>query len=608
MIKLINSNETRLFLEIMERMDKTYDEKAGMITQWRGENGYHSTLSSCTVHPTYNSLEYAFELMNRGQSGDFARAEQIVDKVIKLQDIEPLHDTYGIWPYYLEEPLEKMAPPDWNWADFCGKKLLQILLEYSSVIPGELKERMHQAILHACNSIMRRNMGPHYTNISIMGTYVTLAAGELFREPYLIEYAKKRLRELYAYNMERGAYQEYNSPSYTWVVITDLASCFKYIRDTECRFMVEGLNDLAWKCVAEHFHYRTKQWSGPHCRFYSMLEDDQLLMRIQRALDYRITLVPLDKTGLGEKLPMDFFSTRSHCPEKYIRYFTKPNETSFAYTMFAYDKINKNKQIAAAYITEEYSLGTFYKSTFWNQKRNHLSYFGTEKSPVYCGLKCLHDGYDYSSGQIVTAQNKNRAVSVIGFATDGGDTHPNLDLVKDAAITVSDLRLRFEIGGAADTVRVKRISDTAFEAVTEEVTIYIVIPYVKFGNYPVAFEINEQKDHVNETGNHKNIEDIKYIDAVLYHGPETKICFSDLNQCCLAVYFQITADRKEEKEPVIVNVENDKLIIEQGELRAEGIAKACTLEEFVQGSGAYVNGREYSDLINGQAEAMFMNV
>jgi hypothetical protein len=36
-------------------------------------------------------------------------------------------NVYGIWPWLAEESLAEMAPPDWNWADFCGMRLALVL-------------------------------------------------------------------------------------------------------------------------------------------------------------------------------------------------------------------------------------------------------------------------------------------------------------------------------------------------------------------------------------------------------------------------------------------------------------------------------------------------
>lgn len=593
MIHFFSEEEKTLFLEIVARNDGVYDEEVCMPTQWRGENGYHSQIVNRTVHSTVHSFEYALDLMCRGRAEDFFRAEEILRKVLPLQDTDPSHDTYGIWSYYLEEPLDEMNPPDWNWADFCGKKILQMLLEFRTQISDDLVLDMEQALLHACYSIKKRNMGPGYTNISIMGTYVTLAAGEYFCMDDLIDYAKRRLRTLHQFNMDHKAFQEYNSPSYTWIVINDLAAMLTYIKDEESRKLVEDLNDLAWGCLAGHYHYRTRQWAGPHSRFYAMLEDDALLMQIQKALDYRILLVPLDKPGLADSLSNCFFSVRSKCPEKYIPYFTEEREERMEYTRYLVASDKREDEIAASYLSREYTLGTFYKSTFWNQHRSHISYFGSVQAPIYCCLKCLHDGYDYSSGQIATAQDKGNALSVISFATDGGDTHPNLDLVKHASIEAEDLRLRFEIGGAVEHIKVKREGNQMVRVCMDEMEIGICVPYAAFGEVDGTLEIVSQRGHVNETGDPKTVSDVLGIDVILYHGKKKTIDFSELKPCGIVVGFSVLK-KGEGMEPIDVSFPKEGFVeAKMGTLRVLAEEKADTLDGFKKTAQAYVNDEEY---------------
>lgn len=596
MIQYKNQQEKLLNEKIMARMDALYDEKEKMITQYRGEHGYHSTLVNQWVHSTRDSLAYAYERMNRDGEGDFEEAEAILKRVVPLQDINAANDTYGIWSYYMEEPLEKMAPPDWNWADFCGKVLIQILMDYGGRLTDELQQMLRQSVIHCCNSIMRRDMGPHYTNISIMGTLVTMAAGEAFGLENLTSYAGRRLDTLYEFNMGHGAFQEYNSPSYTWVVIDDLAAMTPYIKNEESLRKFRDINDLAWKCIAEHYHYKTKQWAGPHSRFYAMLEDMELQMRIQRALDYRIMLVPLEAEGLAERLPMGFFSSAGVCPDRYIRYFTEPTKENEVDAVYAYGNNPSEREIAVCRQKEAYNLGTFYKNTFWNQRRSHISYYGTEEKPVYCSMKCLHDFYDYSSGLVVTAQDGMRAVSAVSFGTDGGDTHCSLDLIRDASIHASDLRIRFEIGGAVDTVRAVEESEGRFRIETEGEQIRIEFPYAEFGKYPVSFALVEEREHVNETGDHKTSGAVIGIDAVLYHGEPAMIHFKELERCCCGVSFEIVPKGESFAEPAAAGVENGYLWVEQGNLKVTAPASACTIAQFQKEARAYRDEKEYLEI------------
>ena len=599
MLYFKNEQEKRLYEGIMEKADACFDREVMMPREWRGENGYHSCLVNQYVHSTNASFLYAYELMNRGREEDCRCAEEILRRVLPLQDTDPEHDTYGIWSYFLEESLDEMNPPDWNWADFCGKRLLQIYVEFGHLLSEEVREMVRSAVIHACNSIIRRNMGPHYTNISIMGTLVTMAAGENLKEERLMDYAKERLKKLYDFNMGHGCYQEYNSPSYTWVVIDDIASMIGLIHDEESVRMFKDLNDLAWRCIAEHFHYKTKQWAGPHARFYAMLEDDQLLMRIQRSLNYRIRLLDLEKEGLAEHLPLGFFSFDCVCPKEFERYFVTPNEEASVDAMFVQDEKAENREIAVCFQSEDYTLGTFYRSIFWNQRRNHISYFGTEEAPVYCGLKCLHDGYDYSSGLIVTAQDGARTVSAIGFGTNGGDTHCGLDLVKDATISAEDIRVRFEIGGAVDSVQLEQTDERTFLLKAAGLTLRIRFPYAAFGREKVYFRITEEKEHVNETGGHKDVFCAKCIDAVLYSGERKRICFTELEECCCAVSFEIVPKGGEFRPAAEAGVENGMLTVKQDGLAVQALAAACTMEGFRQQARAWRDGKEYLEIYGG---------
>ena len=593
MILFANEEEKKLFSGIMERYDESFDAEESMITEWRGENGYHSRIVNRLVHSVVISLEYAYDLMCRGTKQDFQRAEDIIRKVLPLQDADPARKTYGIWPYYLEEPLEEMNPPDWNMADFNGKKLYQMLRDYRNKISRELVPQMETALEHACRSIMRRDMGPHYTNISIMGSYVAMAAGEYLKKEDLKEYAKERFRKAHRFNMDHGAFQEFNSPSYTWIVISDLAAVLSYIEDGEFRAMADDLNNLAWGCLAEHFHFRTKQWAGPHSRFYEMLQDDRLLMQIQKALDYRVSLVALDKEGLAEKLPLGFFAVQSRCPEQYIHYFVQETKERFGYTKYVHSQEKWQEETAASYVAPDCTLGTFHKSIFWNQRRNHISYFGTAENPIYCSLKCLHDFYDYSSGLQVTAQNKAKSLTVFGFCTDGGDTHPDLDKVKGACIEAQDLRIRFEIGGATDRVHIYRESEESFYFDMGECRVHVTVPYAALGRKRAVCRITEENGHVNETGGHKETGNIKCLDIILYEGERTRLAFDSMEECFGVIGFEILRKGQEPQQMPEVIRERELVSARMGDLRVEAPIKAETMQEYLKKAWAWAQDKKY---------------
>jgi len=222
--KLFSSPQKKAgFLKALSKQDARYDPAEKMIRRPFSSPGYHTTLKGGYVHPPRDSLNYAVALLDSGEPARLKRAQDILRKVISLQDQNPNSRTYEIWSWFAEEPLEKMSPPDWNWADFCGTQLLQVAHEHMNRLPDELQQQVKDSIIHAAYSIKRRNVGPGYTNIAIMGTYVTLTAGELFGVDELTDYGKKRLKRFYDYTFEQGSFREYNSPTYTVVAIKELS-------------------------------------------------------------------------------------------------------------------------------------------------------------------------------------------------------------------------------------------------------------------------------------------------------------------------------------------------------------------------------------------------
>ena len=176
----MNRTDEILLPMYLQARGKQYDPKERMTTKYRGVNGYHSRLKDRIVHEIKDSFAYARELLLLGGEEDLQRVYDILYRVIPLQDINPSRKTYGIWPYYVEESLEQMDCPDWNMADFNAKEMLVMLIGKRAALPLELQGRMQDAIWHACQAIIKRNVGPGYTNISVMGAYVTIVAGELF--------------------------------------------------------------------------------------------------------------------------------------------------------------------------------------------------------------------------------------------------------------------------------------------------------------------------------------------------------------------------------------------------------------------------------------------
>lgn len=540
----------KTFIKALDQMHEYYDSNEKMIKRLYYTAGYHTKLSGGYVHPVKDSLEYAVALLDSGIAQHKDRAVEIINKIISLQDQNPDSKTYGIWSYYLEEPLDKMSPPDYNWADFNGKDLICLLMEHKEQLTHELITKIESAINHAAYSIIRRNVGPDYTNISLMGAYVTLKSGEILKDQCLIEYGKIRLKKALAYTQSNGSFTEYNSPTYTIVALEVIGSMLKYFSDKSEIIIAEELNNYGWKILAKHYHPTTGQLSAPHARCYDNMVDDHFLSFIHVGTRCKLDLLNEEDIVLSRYKNKDHYVANFEwsrimikCPEKYYDSFLDLKKTQFykeIYYKGNYNIAEDEEHVlirstlipeleARTLMTPNYSLGSFTKSDLWNQRRALMAYWGSKQNPSYIRLKCLKDDYDYSSAILFASQNNNHVIGGINFVTDYGDTHIILDPVKNASVKINKLNIRFELGGQIDDVIIPEKFEINKSCVIETSTVIIVIKYLyaKFADYPVKFERGGDSQKV-------------WLDVVLYEGEEKSIDLSELDEAvvlfCMSIY------------------------------------------------------------------------
>ena len=505
--------------------EAAYDPAERMLVRPFSSPGYHTALTGGDVHPTRESLVYALALLDSGEEADRERAAAILDRVLALQDTEPSSPTYGIWSWFLEEPLSAMSPPDWNWADFCGSALIQVLMDHGDRLDPGLTQRLDDAVCHAARSIQRRDVGPDYTNIALMGAYVTYAVGEFCERPDLLAYARKRLQRFVGHTKATGAFTEFNSPTYSVVALRVLARMRRDIRDAEAHPDLAWLYDLAWRDVARHFHPPTAQWAGPHSRAYSTLLRPDTQAFLQRATRGELRLL-----ADGE-LPPDLEAHRLDvpCPPDHVPLLLRPGGERDIVQVYHPGGGRAPRVIGRTYMDQTVALGTTNRGDFWNQRRPLIGYWGDRERPIALRVRCLHDDYDYCSGLIFARQAGPYVLAAVVFATDHGDTHPGLDPIRDQATVARDLRLSLEIvnpPAAWDPPDPPGLDEPRSLAIGKA-TLGLHLAHAEFGDLSPRVETRRTEEGVA-------------IDVVLYHGEERRVDFGRMEAAAVVFGLQLT--------------------------------------------------------------------
>ena len=518
-------------LKRIERQDENYDPEERLIKKWLGDAySYNWYARNTYAHPTRDSLSYAVALLDTYQDEHVERASDVIARIIEIQEDDPSHEHFGVWPHLMEEPLGQGPYVDRNWADFLGKDLLHIMIYHTDRLEPSLVRDVEASLRRACEAIRIRNVRPGYTNIAVMGSYDTLVSGETLGDDELIQRGLDRLRDLHAFVQDNGTFTEYNSPTYTMVALKDLATFRHHVKHPEGKELVNDLFRLSWEVTAKHFHPTPRQWSGPNSRSYNALKrgDDSrnrgMLQTIEEwtspAVDFGLNTIPQEP---------EWACLDARCPED-----LEPLLVSVKEQRLIVERVVKREplaHIATTYITPEISLGSINHQDMWNQRRNVLAYWGTAEEPSCLKVRLIYDGYDLSTGAIWAQQTENRILGVVTFATDGGGKHLSLEKLENGTFEASELALRFEFSGsAADaTIEAPGDLDQSASVTHQETTVGIQVPFVVFDGSSAAWDRIETDEG---TG----------LDVTLHRGENRTFVLPEIKEAAVAFALQVGGD------------------------------------------------------------------
>lgn len=526
--------------EQLDHDDPLYDDAASMLRVAFDSPGYHSRIESgAPVHPTRESLVYALALLQRGRPADVQRATAIVRRVLPLQDVDPESETYGVWPWLLEEPLDAMSSPDLNWADFCGATIAQIIVRHSAQLSDDVVDQLKSSLERAAQAIRKRDVGPSYTNIAVMGGGVCVIAGEILNDPALVSYGKRRLQKVVTLTESEGGFREYNSPPYCIVVIRECERTIDLSQDMETRQAAEKIRRLAWQTIAESFHPGTQQWAGPHSR----TSKDRLRASAAKFISARVGIdIPVHPSMSGGPPRGHAVVTPLPCPANRKDNFTIGTAGQIR-RVFLRDSEDKPRIVGTTWFDQDSCIGSVNQSSFWTQRKPLIAYWKSDEDPaVVFRAKFLHDGREFASAGIQTAQQDNRVLCLVNALQDRGDWHRSLDRPDDGIFEADDLRFRFELRGKGATVR--NFGDRNFELTAGEHRVVVhTLPSQWLGK-PVRWQSGQDPNSV-------------FVDAVCFDGERTKFDFSHPSPDTIAAGIELLPKGEAASSPPVSEIRDN---------------------------------------------------
>ena len=445
---------------------KGFDEKVGLMAGFvaDGSSGYH-TKRTGVVHPTFGSALVAAAALCEGVEECYPVALRALEVLCDAQDVRPDSKTFGLWGHNYEDDPDHMIAPDYNWADFIGKCLQETVLFSQCPLPETLKAKLLTAIRNAAECTIRRNVGLDYSNIACMSSLTLTCAGEILNDERIFSTGKDRLERFCAYTRFNGAYSEYNSSCYAFVIMDDVSRMLRNFKDARCRELAEELNYFVWKQLAEHYNLYLHQLTPPQARAYEDLNAGGIAWRICRGTHGKYAQAFAREEGFKPSLEM--LQCPSYCPEELYPLFEQA-ERFLADTYYKKNDLRRpgedytiirdpdNPNLTAySYQTPEFSMGVFALCDTWVQRRNCMVVWDAEK-PKCFRIRSVACDYDFTGGMTYADQDHNRILGQVGLVTDRGNFHYILDKVKNGIYETDTLHFRFDLGGACEDLTIRQ--------------------------------------------------------------------------------------------------------------------------------------------------------
>ncbi len=511
----MNKENLSKWQKTAEILKQSFDEKECLFyEQLRGAN-YHSARGEGRAYRTVRNAEYVVMLLAEGGDANIKTAETIIRKLLDHQDTNPNNSTFGVWPYYFEEPIESMINPDWNWACFIGRILIVIQNEFSDLLDEQMQSDIKLAVQNACRCVLSRNLGVDYTNIVLMSAFVLIAGGELIGDDEVYEKGVDLLERELDFVRKNGGYIEYNSPTYGMIDIEESGRILYYCKDVRVQAVARALHDEAWKVYLEHYHLPTGQLAGPHSRCYSDLQALHNPLTLTNTSVYDLfakkqgAIPSLLQIGTGTDIFLDEqdieynilwpFMTLE-CPKEYLDLLDKEvieEDYYREHDPLTSDElrvhIEKGLKTLSSYTyrTNDYCLGTFNRHDLWNQRRPLVASLKTDVGFSVFRVRCMHDEMDFASGLCTNVQHKNVVAGGLSLVKDHGDYHFILTQMDDCSITTDKFFFEFSLVGDIKNSSITKNSDSEYRFKTGKNNIDLQILANNFNETEMESELIE---------------------------------------------------------------------------------------------------------------------
>jgi hypothetical protein len=351
-------------------------------------------------HESRRGARLAAQLVANGTDPDLELAERVLDAVLACQERHPEDPHHGNFLWMAEDQVVE----DLNAVEFNLESLIPMMKRHAQRLPGAMQARVLDAIRLGLSEIERLDVLVAYSNIAVLDIVNTVLGGELLEDPRIAGRGYRKLVEWMAFTDRHGIPFEYNSPTYTPVVIRALKLLADLTEHGATRVRARTAAARLGLSAALHLHPGTGRWAGPHSRAYHptvvcetepelrmferWLADGTLPAWLSDALRCRPSTLQVDETAAGER---DMAITTYHSPSFSLGTAASGfgGQANVMMVHYARPGAPKPGVLYTRYLVNDKWLGDFYHATDRTRSRNLIDegrFFGVQSGPRAIGL------------------------------------------------------------------------------------------------------------------------------------------------------------------------------------------------------------------------------
>lgn len=354
-------------------------------------------LASVTDHGIFHEVRQAAglarDLVANGTPNDLELAEKVLDAILASQETSPDDPHRGNFYWMREDD----TVTDLNAVEFVLEALIPMLLHHGERLPHPLRETLHERIKLGLAEIHRLDVLVAYTNIALLDIHNTCLGGELLQESAIAARGYAKLRDWLAFTNRSGHPFEFNSPTYTPIVLRVLTQLAELTQDHDTHVCTLVMAARIGLSAALHLHLSTRSWAGPHGRAYQpalrattselerfreWLQDGTLPAWLEPLLESPRAPFQITETAEADrKMGLTTYHSASFTLGTASQPFSSQSNVLIAYYQ---QQKNQRGVFYTRYLTNDRWFGDFYHATDRSYSRNLLDegdFWGVQDGP-----------------------------------------------------------------------------------------------------------------------------------------------------------------------------------------------------------------------------------